>query len=234
MSIYPDKRSQKRINWVVKPSFQISLNSRDIDLLLQIQTFLGCGSILIKKTRDEISLRVNSSTELKNFIIPHFLNYPLLSQKSADFYLFHPTQIVELIVTKDHLTEKGLLEIINIRASMNLGLSELQKSQFINYLPVPRQVVNYTDIPNLNWISGFSSGEGCFLVSISDSNKNKVGKVTQLTFKISQHNRDRKLLELIQKCLNCGAVYSHGENASLFKVSKFDDINNKIIPGSFL
>ena len=185
VSIYPDKRSQKRINWVVKPSFQISLNSRDIDLLLQIQTFLGCGSILIKKTRDEISLRVNSSTELKNFIIPHFLNYPLLSQKSADFYLFHPTQIVELIVTKDHLTEKGLLEIINIRASMNLGLSELQKSQFINYLPVPRQVVNYTDIPNLNWISGFSSGEGCFLVSISDSNKNKVGKVTQCFSKAS-------------------------------------------------
>ena len=53
---------------------------------------------------------------------------------------------------------------------MNLGLSELQKSLFNNYLPVPRPIFNYTDIPDLNWIAGFSSGEGCFLVSIFKSN----------------------------------------------------------------
>ena len=122
ISVYIDKRTKKRINWVVKPSFQISLNSRDIDLLLQIQTFFGCGNIVKKKARDEISFRVNSVTEFTNFIIPHFINYPLLYQKAADFCLFK--QIVNLILTKDHLTEKGLLEIINIRASMNLGLSE--------------------------------------------------------------------------------------------------------------
>ncbi len=133
-------------------------------------------------------------------------------------------------MTKVHLTEKGLLEIINIRASMNLGLSELQKSQFIKYSAVPRQVINYTDILDLNWIAGFSSAEGCFLVSITESNRNKIGQVIQLTFKISQHNRDIELLKLIKKCLNFGAVYSHGEKASLFKVSKIDDINNKIIP----
>ena len=30
--------------------------------------------------------------------------------------------------------------------------------------------------------------------------------------------------------MNCRAVQSHSKNASLFKVSKFEDINNKIIP----
>lgn len=70
----------------------------------------------------------------------------------------------------------------------------------------------------------------CFLVTISKSNQNKVGQITQLTFKISQHNRDKKLLELIGKHLNCGAVYYHSGNASVFKVSKIEDINNKIIP----
>lgn len=30
--------------------------------------------------------------------------------------------------------------------------------------------------------------------------------------------------------MNCGAVYSHSENASIFKVSKIEDINKKIIP----
>ena len=69
---------------------------------------------------------------------------------------------------------------------------------------------------------------GCFLVSISKSNK--IGHITQLIFKISQHHRDKKLLELIAKYLNCGAVYSHSKNAFVFKVGKFIDINNKIIP----
>ena len=30
--------------------------------------------------------------------------------------------------------------------------------------------------------------------------------------------------------MNCGAVYSHSKNAFVFKVGKFVDINNKIIP----
>ena len=51
-----------------------------------------------------------------------------------------------------------------------------------------------------------------------------------MTFKISQHRKDKNLLELIAKYLNCGAVYFHSENAFVFKVSKFVDINNKMIP----
>ena len=30
--------------------------------------------------------------------------------------------------------------------------------------------------------------------------------------------------------MNCGTVYSHSENASVFKMAKFDDITKKIIP----
>lgn len=172
--------------------------------------------------------RVNSLHDLTHIIIPHFVKYPLLSQKAADFYLFK--QIVSLINTKVHLTEVGLQQIINIRASMNLGLSSLQKSKFINYLPVPRPIINYTEIPNLYWVAGFASGEGCFLVSISKSIKNKKGQIIQLTFKMSQHRRDKKLLEMIVKYVKCGSVYSHSENALVFKVGKFVDINNFIIP----
>ena len=228
VSIYIDKRIKGRLGWAVKPSFQISLNSRDIKLLLQLQEFFACGNIISKNNRSEGSFRVNSLHDLTHIIIPHFENYTLLSQKAADFYLFK--QIVNLINTKDHLTEVGLQQIINIRASMNLGLSSLQKSKFINYNPVPRPITNYTEIPNLYWIAGFASGEGCFLVSISKSNSNKKGQIIQLTFKISQHCRDKKLLEMIAKYMKCGSVYSHSENASVFKVGKFVDINNLIIP----
>jgi hypothetical protein len=105
IAIYKDKRIKGRVGWVVKPSFQISLHSRDMKLLLQLQEFFACGSIISKKNRNEVSFRVNSLHDLTNFIIPHFVNYPLLSQKAADFDLFK--QIVNLINTKAHLTDVG-------------------------------------------------------------------------------------------------------------------------------
>lgn len=55
-----------------------------------------------KISRNESSFRVNSLQDLTNIIIPHFLKYPLISQKAADFYLF--SQIVSLMNNKVHLT----------------------------------------------------------------------------------------------------------------------------------
>jgi hypothetical protein len=49
-----------------------------------------------------------------------------------------------------HLTNEGLLQIINLRASINLGLSNLQKSNFPNYKPVVRTVIKTTKIPDPN------------------------------------------------------------------------------------
>jgi len=45
-------------------------------------------------------------------------------------------------------------------------------------------------------------------------------------FKLTQNKRDKELLELVAKFMNCGAVYSHGENAFDFTVSKFADNQN--------
>jgi hypothetical protein len=46
-----------------------------------------------------------------------------------------------MIVLKKHLTEEGLVEIVNIRASMNLGLSDELKKAFSNAVPVKRPLV---------------------------------------------------------------------------------------------
>jgi hypothetical protein len=37
-------------------------------------------------------------------------------------------------------------KIIDIRASLNLGLSDLQKSEFPNYQPVERKLIQATNI----------------------------------------------------------------------------------------
>ena len=49
VSIYIDKRIKGRVGWSIKPSFQISLHSKDMKLLLQMQEFFACGSIVSKK-----------------------------------------------------------------------------------------------------------------------------------------------------------------------------------------
>ena len=66
-------------------------------------------------------------------------------------------------------------------------------------------------------------------MSFFKSNRTKIGYAIQIMFKLTQNKRDKELLELVAKFMNCGAVYSHGENAFDFTVSNFADNQNIII-----
>jgi hypothetical protein len=80
----------------------------------------GIGSIHIARNRDIVNYSIDSIEDLNKLII-HLEKYPLLTQKAADFLLFK--QAVKLANNKAHLTVEGLNQIVNIKASMNLGLS---------------------------------------------------------------------------------------------------------------
>ena len=79
-------------------------------------------------------------------IIPHFDNFPLITQKKADFELFKLG--VYKMKDKKHLTFDGLQEILNIRASINLGLPEVLKTEFPKTIPEPRPLVKNQRIPH--------------------------------------------------------------------------------------
>ena len=161
-------------------------------------------------------------------LIDHLDKYPLISQKAADYLLFK--QVVELISNKAHLTTEGLNRIVNIKASMNLGLSDALKSEFVGFTPVERPIINTENIPHPSWISGFASGEGNFDVRISPSS-NKIGYRVQMRFRISQHERDLRLLENIIKYFGTGNVYKYkGKSAVILTIVNFSDITNRIIP----
>lgn len=72
-------------------------------------------------------------------VLPHFISYPLISQKFANFVLFK--LIVQMVLAKEHLNLDGLKKIVNIRASLNLGLSDLLKSAFPYTIPVVRPFI---------------------------------------------------------------------------------------------
>ena len=59
-------------------------------------------------------------------IIKFFDQYPLITQKRGDYLLFK--EILKIMQLKEHLTTDGLQKIVNLKASLNLGLSEKQLS----------------------------------------------------------------------------------------------------------
>jgi hypothetical protein len=124
------------------------LHSKDYSLLLDLQIFFGGVGSVIKKTKPAVTYSVSSIKDLTNIIIPHFDNFPLLSKKAADFILFK--QILELMRNKAHLTIEGIQEIIKIKASMNLGLSDAVKSEFNKITPIIRPLIITTKIINPN------------------------------------------------------------------------------------
>jgi hypothetical protein len=134
---------------VVSPNFQISLHQRDLSLLLVLQQFFGgIGRIYIDSNQKKVKYVVTKLSDLINVIIPHFLNYPLLTQKAADFLLFQ--RVVGIISTKDHLSIEGLQKIINIKATMNKGLSDDLNSIFNNLNLVKRPLILTNNIPDPN------------------------------------------------------------------------------------
>jgi len=122
------------------------LHIKDLNLLLKLQQYLeGIGTIHQYSKQVKVIYSIDSNKDLQKLLI-HFNKYPLISEKAADLYLFK--QAVELITNKTHLTEQGLLNIVNIKASMNLGLSDKLKTEFKGYIPVERPVINTENIPD--------------------------------------------------------------------------------------
>ena len=123
------------------------------------------------------------------------------------------------------MTTKGLQRIINLKATLNFGLSKELQLMFPDTIPVARPLREPCLIPHPQWISGFTSGEGHFSVSLDK------GNFKSLLFKITQHEKDEELLIAIKDYLNCGSCYLRKkENIMDFKVSKFSVITEIIIP----
>jgi len=230
-SIIIDKNNSRRLGWRVQSKFQMGLHKRDLSLLLQLQQFFnGIGSIYINPTLNKVNYSIDSNKDLIKLII-HLDKYPLLTQKAADFMLFK--EVVKLMNNKAHLSTKGLNQIINIKASMNLGLSDLLKSEFNDFIPVERQIINTENIPDPNWISGFVTGEGNFDVRVTQHQQstNKIGYKVQLRFRISQHQRDIRLMEVLSKYLGSGKIYKYNEKSAIvLTIFKLSDITDIIIP----
>ena len=224
MAIIKNKNSQHG-GWKVQPRFQLTLHYRDKALMIKIQKFFNVGKIS-KEGPKSICLQVQSIKELET-VINHFAKFELKTKKHADFMLF--LRIHEMKKRKEHLTKEGLMEIVAIKASMNRGLSEKLKLYFPDVVPVVRPIVENQKIKDPNWLVGFSSAEGCFFIHVYPDSRYVTGFQVKLVFEISQHIWDEIIMRSLVEFLKCGVIFKNRE-AIYFRVTKFHDITDKIIP----
>ena len=246
----------------MEPSFIIGLHAKDLPLFpkwlagpadLRINYLPGCfallrsrkntiffwvlasqrGKISIGNNNNAVFYYVSSVQELTNVIIPHFDNYPLLTQKQGDFILFKSAlDIINDKGSKKPLTLEYLNKLIAIKGSLNWGLSCVLKKAFPDIAAVSRPEVELPKFISPKWLAGFIDGEGCFYILTSKSKLYKTGTSVQLQFsRGSAPSRDKNLMIRLKDFLNCGFIKEGKKQPVVsFNVTKFSDIQNIIIP----
>lgn len=239
ISISKDNRERKTIRrlpqnvkrdiFSVHPSFAISLNIKDKNLVYSLQSYFGVGKIKQDLSHNAITFYVNSVKELTTVILPFFNKYQLITQKQADFLLFKSA--IKLIKEGEHLKPQGLAKIVSIKASMNKGLSDKLGAYFSSITVVDRPEILDQKIKDAQWLAGFTEGEGSFYIRIKDAKTKRSINRISFFFSIVQSTRDSQLIFKLSKYLNCGTVSTSAMKKYIqYRVTKFEDIKFKIIP----
>jgi len=218
-----------KCGWEALPEFKLGLHLKYLPLLDAIKAYLGdIGTINVNKAKDVAVFRAASLKDL-TVIIDHLTRYPLITQKRADFELFK--SVVDIKLSGRHTTLDGIQEIVNIRASLNRGLTERLLLAFPQTITVIRPIVGEVDKKSLypSRVAGFVSGEGKILIGISKSPASKCGYHCYLRFKVSQDCRDEFLLRSFIAFFGCGSC-ARFDNIVEFICVNTKDINNIILP----
>jgi hypothetical protein len=90
-----------------------------------------------------------------------FNKYPLRTYKEVYFKFW--SQVLDIMEKYNHLTEAGLLQIVNIKASFKKILNPDLIKNFPKFKPIIKPEYNLNqDLMNIQWISGFLNTDGSF------------------------------------------------------------------------
>jgi hypothetical protein len=115
ISISP--RATLKAGWEVRPSVSVSQNEDRSQVLHEIMTYFGCGTIRRDTSDLTVKWEVRSLQTLRERVIPHFLKWPILSAKQNDVELF--VAVCDAMARREHLQPGGLIEIVTIVKRMN-------------------------------------------------------------------------------------------------------------------
>jgi hypothetical protein len=110
-------RNNVKLGIEVRPSFSVSQNRRNKDIILKLKDYFSCGAVRYSKRDQNYKYEVRSLVDLTNIIIPHFEKYPLQTSKLNDFRAFK--RVCRLLLKGQHLKSAGLKKVIEISDDIN-------------------------------------------------------------------------------------------------------------------
>ena len=125
-------RKKMRVGLEVRPSFSLSLNERDLELLEGMQAFFRCGWIRESKSDRTFKYEVRAIGDLVSRILPHFERFPLRGCKAGSCAGFR--RVCEMVEQGDHLQRSGMREIVDIAYQMNLGKRRHSRATLLRVL----------------------------------------------------------------------------------------------------
>ena len=138
-SISFNKKASLRLKLEVRPSFSIGQSGKRVShqsqlhVLQHIQLYFGCGFIRKYKKSGMLTYEVRNISSLCDVIIPHFENYPLLTQKKEDFEIFK--EVCLMLRSNFHRNKQGLEKIILLACDMNpSGTRKIVKDELLKIL----------------------------------------------------------------------------------------------------
>jgi len=116
------KNSTTKTGWQIFPEFVITQGEKSLSVLNDIKEFFRCGRIFVNRRKDNHKENlyrycVRSINDLREIIIPFFLENRLKTAKKNDFDKF--VQIINLMENKLHLDVRGMVKIALIIQEMN-------------------------------------------------------------------------------------------------------------------
>jgi LAGLIDADG endonuclease len=110
-----NRQPRMTTGWQVLPEFRVVQSAKDEAILNRLQQFFNAGSVVVNHdTRKE--LRIRKLDDLKR-VVAFFQEHPLQTKKRNDFQNF--SEILQLMESKEHLTQEGLTKIARLCWKMN-------------------------------------------------------------------------------------------------------------------
>jgi hypothetical protein len=216
-----------------RPKFSITADLDSKNVLDKIQSYFGCGNVIINENKHTAEFVVNSLKDLKNIIIPHFYNNPVYCSKLHAFKLFD--LIVSALVNKEKRTIEGRRELLGMALSMNQSSNRKEDRISILCKCLSMDIKDLVLIPNncLNaqtplssaFISGVVDGDGSFFVYFLSTGEIKLG------FTIVTDIASRAMLLGVQTYLNgVGSIREGTKNELVYTVLGMNQIVEVLIP----
>lgn len=128
-----NRRAKMKTGIEIRPSFSISQNKRNLELIKSINQHFQCGSIRFSKSDQNYKYEVRSIKELVKVIIPFFEKYPLQGIKNDDFLLFR--EVCLLVYQNQHLNRDTLRKIIDLSYQINCsGKRKYKKEELLKHM----------------------------------------------------------------------------------------------------